>query len=316
MKKFMKGCAITALVLFLVGAVLAVVAGAVEGPAAIQNIVSTVTHDKVHVNLTDKDNWGITVDEEELFDVDDQVIFDEHQEIIQGNGEKKLLGLPTSYLDINVGGGTFLVCPSEDENMYVQAEDTSKMQCYIQDDTLYLKALKKGSDWKNKGCKVILYLPANARFEKVDANLGAGILEWDTLCATQTTLQVGAGRITVKQLQAEECQMKVGAGEIVTEQMNVANLEVKVGMGNAELAGSIRENVDADCSMGSIEMSLLGNQTDYNYDLQAAMGNVSIAGQEYSGLATEKYMDNDADKDINVKCAMGNVDINFQNQSE
>lgn len=316
MKKFMKGCAITALILFLAGAVMAAVAGIMEGPVAIQNVVSAVTHDKVKVNLTDWDDWGITVDEDGLFDADEQSMFDNNREMIASDGEKRLLGAPVSNVEIQVGGGIFMVQPSEDDNMYVQVESAGKVQCYVDGDTLYLKALKKVSDWKNNGGRVTLYLPANAQFDEVKINLGAGILEADAVWADEAILKVGAGRITVERLLVQDCRLEVGAGEIVVNEMDVNSLETEVGMGGAILSGNIHESMDADCSMGSIEMSLAGAQTDYNYDLQAAMGTVSIAGQEYSGLAAEKYMDNQADTDLYIKCAMGDVDISFTGESE
>lgn len=200
--------------------------------------------------------------------------------------------------------------------MYVQVESAGKVQCYVDGDTLYLKALKKVSDWKNNGGRVTLYLPANAQFDEVKINLGAGILEADAVCADEAILKVGAGRITVERLLVQDCRLEVGAGEIVVNGMDVNSLETEVGMGGAILSGNIHESMDADCSMGSIEMSLAGAQTDYNYDLQAAMGTVSIAGQEYSGLAAEKYMDNQADTDLYIKCAMGDVDISFTGESE
>ena len=64
--------------------------------------------------------------------------------------------------------------------------------------------------------------------------------------------------------------------------------------------------------MADIDLKLDGAEDSFNYEVDVAMGNVEIDGKTYSGLATEKDIDNNAARDISAECAMGNITISFR----
>ena len=63
MKKFMKGCGITALVLLVLGLIMAIVAGSMQGRKTISDIVNSVTGGKVQINLDSFKDFGIHIGE-------------------------------------------------------------------------------------------------------------------------------------------------------------------------------------------------------------------------------------------------------------
>ena len=65
------------------------------------------------------------------------------------------------------------------------------------------------------------------------------------------------------------------------------------------------------CSMGYVALYLMGNEDDFNYQLEGAMGNIDIGGMSFSGFGQEKKIDNGASKNIEVECSMGNISILF-----
>ena len=97
MKKFMKGCAIVALVMIIAGVGLAVAAGSVAGTQSISQVVDSVTDGRVQVNLNGLTEWGVEVKDniveqmgglEVKYDIDDNTMFDNDYEVFKGDLEK------------------------------------------------------------------------------------------------------------------------------------------------------------------------------------------------------------------------------------
>lgn len=318
MKKFMKGCAITALVLLLLGVVMAVVAVAVKGTTSIEEIVESVTGGKVNVDLDFRDkDWGI-FSSDGYYNIEKELLFDEdHAVVTSGSVEKSSLGADIKKLDIEAGGCEFVFEESEDDNFYLTAHGMGKVQFYVENDILYIKSIYEMGNVTNlmegiKGHKIILYVPANYHFETVDMEMGAGLLGVKDIIAEDICLKVGAGSIEVDYLQAGQCDIEVGMGEIIVDDMQVRDLNAETGMGHLGMTGTVDGDLTADCSMGSIELDLNGDEDDFNYELGAAMGAVSIGREEYSGLSHDRTIDNGAGKTISVDCSMGAVEINFR----
>lgn len=320
MKKFMKGCAITAVILLVLGVAMAVVAVSIKGTTGINDVVYSVTGGKVNVDLDLLDgDWGIFG--ESYYDIDEDAMFDKDYSVVTGDVEQYSLGNAIRNLDIEVGGCTVIFKDSSDDNFYVEAQNMGKFQCYVEDETLYLKSTRKvnhvsdlGDEFKRH--KITLYIPQNEQdiftFENVDIEFGAGLLELDTLSAEELNLEVGAGQITAEFLEARECNIEVGMGEICVEDMMVGNLNAETGMGHLLMGGFVDGDLTAECSMGAIELDLTNAENDFNYQLEAAMGSVEIDGESYAGMAHEKTVDNGAARTMKVECAMGAIMINFE----
>uniref|UniRef100_UPI00405662FD DUF4097 family beta strand repeat-containing protein n=1 Tax=Acetatifactor sp. TaxID=1872090 RepID=UPI00405662FD len=320
MKKFMKVCVLIALILLVLGFALAFWAGSAEGAYNVNEIVESVTDGKVHINWGDSDSWGITVGEMEwgqpqaLFDINDNTIFDNNYEIYENSIDKYSVGNSVKGLDIETGGCAFLFRLSGDNDFYLEATDAGKFQCYIEDDILYVKSTRTiVEDWNEyKEGKIMLYIPENYNFDEVNAELGAGLLEIQNLTAAKVDLEVGAGQIIIEDLKSEDCDIEVGMGEMIVNNMNITKLNAEVGMGHLQMNGAILGNADMECSMGAITLDLTGSEKDFNYTVDAAMGNVSIGGEEYSGLTQEKSVNHSASKQITLDCAMGNIEVDFE----
>lgn len=319
MKKFMKVCAITALILLVIGFVMAIAGGILGGTAGINEVVDSVTDGKLQINLGNGNGFGITIDGEDWvneqfhYEITDNMIFESEYSMMHGDVEKHAVGSNVNKLNIEAGGCAFYFEESEDSQFYVEAEGTGKFQCFIKNDSLHVKTTRKVNSWDDYDeCKIKLYIPADYNFEKVTVQLGAGYLEMDDITAAEMDLEVGAGKITADELQAEKCDVEVGMGEILISDMQVSKMNAEVGMGHLMLDGTILGNVDAECAMGAIEMELAGIEEQFNYSIEAAMGNITVDGTDYSGVGQDRTIKNGADKTMNLECAMGNIEVDFK----
>lgn len=321
MKKFMKGCAVTALILIVIGFLLATVAGSVKGRTTISEVVESVTGGRVHINpygfwgayVSDTIEEGVEAVEGMDYQIEESMGFNKDYKILDGNIERYSLGSDIRRLDIEVGACRFTTELSPDDNFYLEAKYAGKFQGYVEDETLYIRSSVTGKKWSViDRCQITLYIPEGVSFDSADIEVGAGLLEFDRLTADEVELEVGAGQITLNHLQVGNLEVSVGMGQIVLKEMIVDMLEAEVGMGEFTAEGIINGDTSVECSMGNVALKLTGSQEDFNYELSKAMGNVTLGTESNSGFASEKSIDNGADKTMDIECSMGNVSIRYK----
>ena len=318
MKKFMKGCAITALILIALGIVLAVTAQAVRGTTMISQAVESVTGGRFHVNLGSlvTGNWGIYWDDGfRTYDLDDSIVFDKNHDIVDGatmmRSDYSFEAGQVKSLDIEVGGCSFETKVSENEYFYLDVSGIRKVQCYTENGVLHIKAANSRVSLNTHLGSITLYVPEGHSYDQVDIEFGAGELLISDLAADEVSLDLGAGHVKVKGVQAQEISASVGMGQLEFYDMDVALLDAEVGMGELVARGNIREKASLECAMGNMQLTLTGSERDFNYHLEAAAGNIDLGRNSYSGLAREQKIDNGASKNLDVECSMGNISIQF-----
>ena len=316
----MKNCAIAALIMTVLGLALAIAAGTVKGSAKISEVVERVTGKRIHINLGwDSFPFGIFVDDDWFedrhwkYELGEIGIFDDDHEVLKG--DKATLYPDTDAvikeLKIELGGGSFETRTSDTGEFYVKTSGMDKIQVYEEKGVLHIKSVNTRVKLTSNYGKVIFYVPENYYYEGVEIELGAGEMTFDDLNAKKVSLEVGAGVIRCKSISAQELEASVGMGQIELSKMDVDKLEAEVGMGEFVGSGVINNNGKLECSMGNVELTLDGSSQDYNYRLEAAAGNVDIGRDSFSGLATDRRIDNNAASTLEIECSMGNISVKF-----
>ena len=332
MKGFIKGCLITALILLGAGLTLTISGVILTDADQVARSVDSVTGGRVNFDIDPSDGSfeiafgdyssadlrnavGKLLDNR-IYDMEDYgAIYDEEQEILSGDVETQcFFGTDVQKLDLDAGGCSVHVLPSEDENYYVMAKSIEKLQAYLSGETLYVKSTRSGkiSGEEIKNAVILLYVPEDAYLKEADIQVGAGLLELEDLNAKKLRIELGAGEIAYHNCVGDELEINVGAGDLNIENMNVRGLDCKVGMGNITLIGELSGNAKVECSVGNVTMNLTGEEADFNYKLESSLGNIELCGEKYSGLAAETKIDNDAPYTIKLGCSMGNIDVNFE----
>lgn len=346
MKRFMKGCGITALIFAALGFVLAMAGGSAAGGSMIANVVESATGGKIHMHPYGW-WWGFsvgdrkvdfeigdliqlqTVEEAEASEMqvvedygwveppngyttvqDEDPMFSSKYDIITGSRERYCPGDGIQKLDMEIGGCVFYAQESDDEQIWLEVKDVHRFQAYVKDGTLHIKSKASAlSDWSEG--EIILYLPAGYGFTEVDMEMGAGNFSFSDLNATEVSLEVGAGQFDIQNIVAADLDVSVGAGYVCITNMQVTELDVEMGMGEFSANGAVNGKVDVECSMGYVEMMLEGREQDFNYSLEGAMGAIQLDDNTYGGLAEERDINNHASKEMDIECSMGNVTIMF-----
>ena len=88
-------------------------------------------------------------------------------------------------------------------------------------------------------------------------------------------------------------------------------MDLDVAMGELQFAGSVTDELDADCGMGDMYIELPGESSDYNYTVDCGMGDIDVGDSSFGGVASSKKVDNDADIELDFDCGMGKIEVVF-----
>lgn len=106
-------------------------------------------------------------------------------------------------------------------------------------------------------------------------------------------------------------ELQVGAGEIRVENLNTDELDIDCDAGSIEFCGTILHAADVECNVGEINMSLMQEEREFNYQVECNVGSISIGSNTMEGIATERTIDNGAGKQMDVECNVGEIHISF-----
>ena len=333
MKKFMKVCGITVLIMFLLGLIL-VTAGRLGGG---RNTLENQILNNVFGFGSDILDWGsdwLWNEEWETYDLNINSIFNTDYSIIKsGDTSADYSGEDIHKLELSLGGCVMTLKESSDGDFHVSAERVQNFQTYTVGDTLYVNSVNSGR-WSlsSLSTSVVIEIPAGVELESVQMalgggkftagpllikelklELGGGDFTFESLSVGELDCELGAGRLTIEELYAEKIDCDMGAGQIVVENAETTgNLSFEMGMGDLDFTGSIPGNLDAECAMGQMRFHILGSkEEDHNYDLECAAGSLRVGGSSFAGLASEKKIDNGADSRYRLQCSMGNLEVTF-----
>ncbi|MDE5931578.1 MAG: DUF4097 domain-containing protein, partial [Lachnospiraceae bacterium] len=235
-------------------------------------------------------------------------------------------------IDIEVGGSHLVIQESEDDCVLIARDSDARAVKYQLKNGTFKLYSEKNYRWWNGEPKgtIYLYLPKGMSLDSIDLEIGAGTLESIGLEADEIDVDVDAGMAMIESLYGNEIEASanagtleiyevmanklsadVGAGSISIQNLAVEDVQLNASAGSLTIEGRIGRNADIECGVGSISMTLQGAETDYDYRLECAMGEIDLDGEGYSGLNKERKIKNGGKGTFEIECSMGSVEINF-----
>ncbi|MCI6469776.1 MAG: DUF4097 domain-containing protein [Lachnospiraceae bacterium] len=314
MKKFAKVSLIVAGILFAIGCVL----GSISAIAGGRSIVRTIREkeyfgDKMNaladavgsaVFYVTDGNWGFIRDEE------GKTVSTWRED----SGQIEAAGV--NNMKLQLGAGTFIVEEKEEADGVIDISVAGVGSCnyYVDGKTLHVEGFE--GKWHTLNMsndnRIEIRVPKNSCFEELSIDAGAGIVEISDLEVKELELQGGAGQFLLNDMKIGELKAEIGAGKMEATGINTLDAELSVGVGELLYGGSITGNLDAECGMGNMELTLSGKETDHNYEIECAAGNVDIGSFSVSAMAAEKVINNNAVSNFDIECSMGNITIDFE----
>lgn len=309
MKKFAKGCLITALSMLSIGILILIICIIIGGSSLFSYLRNEVSH-RGHISGM-FDNTVVT-----FHNGKSHVDFSDHHPTYSGQHENAQVAKASDIANLNIdfGGGMCVISESSDEYFHIHTENANEFQYYTDGNTLFLKGFDDitsgvhSSDFN----KVYLEIPKNFSFKNINIELGAGYLESHALIATDSlSLEVGAGELITDSLAADTLTLEVGAGNAELYNASVNDSEITVGFGNITYHGIITKDLTAECDMGNLELLLQDSYEAHNYNIDCAMGNMTLNGKAFGAFAYSDQIQHSTDSTYSLECGMGNMNILF-----
>ena len=272
MKRFVKICAITGLILLLLGLGITAVSAAMGGRYT-NSLPSRLASRVWHNHMPWLVRWG----DDRADDWDDWNDPDDTDRS-PGSSQIKTVSDP-SYaqarkLDVDIDKGVIRVLEKEGiSQIQVNVQDTyNRIQCYMDEFTLKVKR-ESGRSRGNEAPRIEILIPAGYGLDKLSLDLGA---------AECTVLGV-----------------------------TVSKLEIDTGVGAITFSGTVNGDVEIETGVGDVTLNLTGSQDGYNYQVECGVGSIDVGAEHYTMLSHETHINNKAPYTMELECGVGNIAVNF-----
>lgn len=221
-------------------------------------------------------------------------------EVISFNGK-----LPEE-MEISANTLALKIVPGKSDAIILSGSNRDKMNCYIEDNCLYLE--EKNHKPIQKGGEIVLTVPESRDWKKIEIDAQAAYVALQDFSAEEMEFSAGAGSIEASGLQTKKLILSAEAGAITVTDSEAAELEADAEAGVLRFSGSITDMVDADAELGNIVLNLSQSEDDFDYEIDSDLGNV-----EFDGVSMENFVIcNKASGKMKLDSSMGNIEIYFE----
>lgn len=207
-----------------------------------------------------------------------------------------------------------------DDRYFSAKMDGSTLQIAydLEDEDVYLFdwGWNWGVNWNRPDVSIVVEIPADAYFEKLGCDVGVASVsfETDSIRCGELELDAGVGNVEMAGFTVEQyMEVDTGTGNVEIAGGTYGDVDVDCGVGEFSMRGTLLGDMKATCGVGSMELTLTGKETDYNYDLSYGMGEMDVNGKSYGGgIDGEQRIRNEgAISTISLDCGVGNLKLRF-----
>lgn len=209
-------------------------------------------------------------------------------------------------MEISANTLALKIVPGKSDAIILSGSNRDKMNCYIEDNCLYLE--EKNHKPIQKGGEIVLTVPESMDWKKIEIDAQAAYVALQDFSAEEMEFSAGAGSIEASGLQTKKLILSAEAGAITVTDSEAAELEADAEAGVLRFSGSITDMVDADAELGNIVLNLSQSEDDFDYEIDSDLGNV-----EFDGVSMENFVIcNKASGKMKLDSSMGNIEIYFE----
>lgn len=299
MKKFTRGMLIAAGIFGAAGIGLTTAGGVIGASMSeipgFKKMAKTFWTEKTKVNLTYMDDEADDADDdiEEMDDMDEAAAAVETGN--SADGTVYQLQYQPAELDIELKYDELVLEEGDSYSVKVYNDTGDNVTVKENADTLKVRSTKRAS----KSRKVCISYPKDVKLKKLEIEMGAG------------TAYIN------RDIQTEKMEVEMGAGEFESNaSVTAKEADLQIGTGSMTFTDLSAEKTDGECGLGELNLTVTGEQEDYNYDLECGIGNLDVGSDSYSGLGREKSISNTgADRKLDLECGMGNMSVSFSGEN-
>ncbi len=185
---------------------------------------------------------------------------------------------------------------------------TTKFSATVFNTTLNIK--EKTTTFSNKRNveEIILFIPNELK--NIVINNGAGSLKIDNIVVEDIKVQQGAGIINITNSRLNKVDIEGGVGETKITSSILNDIDIEAGVGNVYIEADITGKNKIESGVGKTKLILLGNEEDYQIDVEKGLGKITINNQKQTNNTTYGNGSNT----LKVEGGIGDISIIFAQQ--
>ena len=134
---------------------------------------------------------------------------------------------------------------------------------------------------------VILTVPEGFAFDRVSIEAGAGNVKISDLRSGRFCMELGASNVEVTALNVtEQAEIHGGTGKLSLTGAVLRDLDMELGVGDVTMEAALLGECEIECGIGKLDISLVGEQSDYRVEVEKAIGEATVNGESVSGDKT------------------------------
>lgn len=207
-------------------------------------------------------------------------------------------------LDIRINAADFTIQQGKEFSV-----ESNLKNITISENNGVLTIIEKSHNSVNyNGAMLKLCIPDGTVFETANIETGAAKLTADSISANSIKLKLGAGKADLGNINAyKDIDIKGGAGEINVNGGTLNNLSLDLGAGTLYMTTALIGNNDLKFGIGDSRLTLVGNQSDYKFDIKNSIGTININNNSVSVGSIGNGNNN-----IKINGGIGTINISFQ----
>ena len=264
MKRFVKICAVTGLILLLLGLGITAVSAAMGGRytnSLPSRLVSRVWHNHMPRLVRWGNDWQDDPDDTDR---------------THGPSQISMISDPSyaraGKLDVDIDKGAIRVSEKEGiSQIQVNVQDIyDRTKCYMDESTLKIKR-ESGRSRGNEAPRIEILIPAGYELDKLSLDMGAA--ECTVLGVTTSKLEIdtGVGAITFSGTVNGDVEVETGVGDVTLNLIGSQtgyNYKVECGVGSI--------NLGADHYTMLSHETHINNKAPYTMELECGVGNIAV----------------------------------------
>lgn len=233
-------------------------------------------------------------------------------------------------IELDVDFGTVTI--QQGDQLCVTSENVSekKYKCSLDNSVLKVEDISGKftfGKWFGKDINrsIVITIPNGVEIGSVACTMGAGTFQAEDLSCADAVFDLGAGEGIINRLTVRSnLDITVGAGECNVESIILGNgrdgtCNIACGAGEVYAHGDIYGQIDVECGVGQVDLTLQNDAKYYEYDVDCGVGEVSIDGENYKRyLQHRKEHVHPGDlscysgQTIDIDCGVGEVNVSFE----
>lgn len=183
-----------------------------------------------------------------------------------------------TYLDIDLSYTKLTIKPGD---QFLVETNSDRINYHKDNNRLTIKEKKRNFFSKRSNTELIIYVPSDLVFDKVEVETGAGVVNIDSMATKVFKFDIGAGKVYIHNLNViEKTSIDGGAGELTIDGSNLNDLDLDMGVGKTTVSAILNGFSDIDAGVGELNINILEKLENYKLKIDKGIGTIKVNNEE------------------------------------